>query len=83
MPERLAVLTLAALILGGGLHPQPGLSSRHQAANEIICQRRRLMGDEHQRPERAARWFNDGAPPSASVEEVELSLEPEDRSRPL
>ena len=27
--ERIAVLTLAALILGGGFFPQPGVSSRH------------------------------------------------------
>ncbi len=30
--ERLAVLTLAALILGAGFFPQPGVASRHQAA---------------------------------------------------
>ena len=35
-PERLAVLTLAALIFGGGLWPQPGVSSRYHAAYEII-----------------------------------------------
>ena len=34
--ERVAVLTLAALILGGGLYPQPGVSSRQQAAEEIL-----------------------------------------------
>ena len=34
--ERLAVLTLAALILGGGLFPQPGVESRHRAAVEIL-----------------------------------------------
>ena len=35
MPERLAVLALAALILGGGLFPQPGISSRHHAATQL------------------------------------------------
>ena len=30
--ERFAVLTLAALILGGGLFPQPGVTSRERAA---------------------------------------------------
>lgn len=34
--ERWAVLTLAVLILGGGLYPQPGVASRHQAAVEIV-----------------------------------------------
>ncbi len=33
--ERLAVLTLAALIIGGGLFPQPGVASRYQAALEL------------------------------------------------
>jgi NADH-quinone oxidoreductase subunit M len=34
--ERVAVLTLAALILGGGMFPQPGLTSRHEAAEDIL-----------------------------------------------
>src|SRR5262249_4752482 len=33
--ERFAVLTLAALILGGGIYPQPGVLSRYRAAAEI------------------------------------------------
>lgn len=33
--ERLAVLTLAVLIIGGGLFPQPGVASRYQAALEL------------------------------------------------
>jgi NADH-quinone oxidoreductase subunit M len=33
--ERIAVLTLAAIILGGGLFPQPGVSSRQRAAEEL------------------------------------------------
>ena len=37
--ERVAVLTLAALILGGGLYPQPGVASRHQAATGILEKR--------------------------------------------
>lgn len=41
-PERLAILILAALILGGGLYPQPGLASRHHAAVQIIEARRHL-----------------------------------------
>jgi NADH-quinone oxidoreductase subunit M len=38
--ERIAVLTLAALILGGGLFPQPGVASRHLAAERILELRR-------------------------------------------
>ena len=34
--ERLAVLTLAALILGGGIFPQSGVSSRYQAVESIL-----------------------------------------------
>lgn len=34
--ERFAVLTLAALILGGGVYPQPGIATRHRAAAEIL-----------------------------------------------
>jgi NADH-quinone oxidoreductase subunit M len=40
--ERVAVLTLAALIIGGGLYPQPGVASRHHAAEEILRQRQSL-----------------------------------------
>jgi NADH-quinone oxidoreductase subunit M len=36
LPERLAVLSLALLILGGGLFPQPGIASRHRAAIDLI-----------------------------------------------
>lgn len=39
LPERIAVLILAALILGGGLFPQPGVSSRYHAAAALIRQR--------------------------------------------
>jgi NADH-quinone oxidoreductase subunit M len=38
--EHVAVLTLAAIILAGGLFPQPGLSSRQRAAEEIRNSRR-------------------------------------------
>ncbi|MCA9050301.1 MAG: oxidoreductase, partial [Planctomycetaceae bacterium] len=37
--ERVAVLILSALILGGGLFPQPGVSSRYHAAIELINHR--------------------------------------------
>jgi NADH-quinone oxidoreductase subunit M len=38
--ERIAVLTLSVLILAGGLFPQPGVSSRERAAEEILQERR-------------------------------------------
>jgi NADH-quinone oxidoreductase subunit M len=37
--ERIAVLTLVVLILGGGLVPQPGILTRHQAAAAILHER--------------------------------------------
>jgi NADH-quinone oxidoreductase subunit M len=37
--ERIAVLTLSGLILGGGIFPQLGVSSRHRAAEEILQDR--------------------------------------------
>jgi NADH-quinone oxidoreductase subunit M len=42
--ERLAVLTFTALILGGGLYPQPGVTTRQRAAEEIL--RTRKIGKE-------------------------------------
>ena len=39
VPEHIAVLTLSALILGGGLVPQPGVASRYHAALELIQRR--------------------------------------------
>jgi NADH-quinone oxidoreductase subunit M len=48
--ERFAVLAFSALILGGGLFPQPGVSSRHRAAAEILAERRRLSGQSAPEP---------------------------------
>jgi NADH-quinone oxidoreductase subunit M len=48
--ERAAVLTLSALILGGGLFPQPGVDSRRRAAEEILLDRaERPLRDAHVR----------------------------------
>jgi NADH-quinone oxidoreductase subunit M len=55
--ERFAVLTLAALILGGGLFPQPGITSRHRAAAEVL----------EQRSGRAAGFTPAGASPAARL----------------
>ncbi len=37
--ERIAIVTLSVLIIGGGLGPQPGVSSRYHAATELIARR--------------------------------------------
>jgi NADH-quinone oxidoreductase subunit M len=42
--ERFAVLTLMALILGGGLFPQWGVSSRHRAAVHLLQRREQAAG---------------------------------------
>jgi NADH-quinone oxidoreductase subunit M len=42
-PEKVAVLVLSALILGGGLIPQPGVASRYHAATEIISRRQATL----------------------------------------
>lgn len=39
VPEKVAVVALSLLIVGGGLFPQPGVSSRYHAAVEIISRR--------------------------------------------
>lgn len=41
--ERIAVLILTLLILGGGLVPQPGVASRYHAAYELIVQREKTF----------------------------------------
>lgn len=41
--ERFVVLTLAALILGGGIFPQPAVESRNHAAISLLEQRRALQ----------------------------------------
>jgi NADH-quinone oxidoreductase subunit M len=42
--ERFAVLTLAVLILGGGVFPQPGVASRYQAAMAVLREREKRVG---------------------------------------
>jgi NADH-quinone oxidoreductase subunit M len=44
--EQLAVLTIALLILAGGLFPQPGVASRHEAASAILEARRELRNPD-------------------------------------
>ena len=61
--ERVAMLTLALLILAGGLFPEPGLLSRHHAASEIIQSREHLTEAVHDSGGRF--WF--GEAPLAEV----------------
>jgi NADH-quinone oxidoreductase subunit M len=44
--ERLAVLSLAGLILLGGLYPQYNVHSRHLAAEELLRQRPKALHDD-------------------------------------
>lgn len=48
--EQLAVLTLSALILGGGIYPQPGVTSRRRAAEEILQERVIATGPRRDSP---------------------------------
>jgi NADH-quinone oxidoreductase subunit M len=50
--ERIAVLTLAALVLGGAIYPQPGVVTRHHAALSILKDRaaRTTQGQVSQNP---------------------------------
>jgi NADH:ubiquinone oxidoreductase subunit 4 (subunit M) len=59
--ERYAVLTLAALILIGGLIPQPGVLSRHYAADEILKERAAITGAELHTVERKP-WISEDEP---------------------
>jgi NADH-quinone oxidoreductase subunit M len=60
-PEQIAMLILTALIIGGGLYPQPGVSSRYHAAVKIDEQRhqpnvvKELVDDLNTHPPMAAR----------------------------
>lgn len=58
--ERIAVLTLASLVLGGGFFPQPGVSSRQRAAEEILRGR-------HDRPRLEAGPVPDAGPEAPAV----------------
>ena len=48
--ERVAVLSLSAVILGGGLYPQPGVATRRLAAAEILDDRRERLQLEKPAP---------------------------------
>lgn len=73
LPERLGVLTLATLILAGGLWPQPGLMSRHDAAVKIIETREASgVAEANDRDEPRSFWLGEAAvaetPPPVALE---------------
>lgn len=41
--ERLSIIIMSALILGGGLYPQPGVASRYHVATELVHERQRRL----------------------------------------
>jgi NADH-quinone oxidoreductase subunit M len=47
-PEKIAVLSLSVLIIGGGIWPQPGVASRYHAATEIMARRQVTPTYSHQ-----------------------------------
>jgi NADH-quinone oxidoreductase subunit M len=57
--ERYAVLGLAALILIGGLNPQPGVASRFAAAEELLRQRAALAADAPKADRHASQQVSD------------------------
>jgi NADH-quinone oxidoreductase subunit M len=87
LPERIAVTALAALILGGGLFPQPGLSSRYHAASKLIEARLQQTGqsttvEAHASPDWPD-WFNDEEQPGVDREEIDPAIEIDAQSEPL
>lgn len=42
-PEKIAVLVLTLLVLGGGLFPQPGIASRYNTAKQLLSERRETL----------------------------------------
>lgn len=59
LPEKIAVLTLALLIIGGGLYPQPGVQSRYHAAQELIDMRGGMFEDMQHHDEHEDNDFDD------------------------
>ena len=66
--ERIAVLTMAALILGGGLFPQPGVATRQRAAEEIL-KPHKIFTPEHANQPRIS-------PPTIALKKTLLPVSP-------
>jgi NADH-quinone oxidoreductase subunit M len=67
--ERTALLTFAALILGGGLFPQPGVATRQRAAGAILEEReiRHRVGAETSPPRRGVSNIGEGRKPNGTA----------------
>ena len=74
-PEKISVLALSVLIIGGGLWPQPGVTSRYHAATEIMA--RRQVTPASQAGARHASAYND----SSTTQAVSNKERPHDRPR--
>jgi NADH-quinone oxidoreductase subunit M len=73
MRERIAVLTLAALMLGGGIYPQPGVASRHHAATSVL---ERRAEDRHSRRRPAQHITNPKVAPEAAGDASIIAFTP-------
>jgi NADH-quinone oxidoreductase subunit M len=64
LPERVAVLVLSLLIIGGGILPQPGVSSRYHAATALLESRTRTLAlTTPAEQEVAASWVSETPSP--------------------
>lgn len=61
-PERIAVLILAALILGGGLFPHPGVASRYHAADALMKRRQTAIAPRESAPQKHRSLVDANAP---------------------
>lgn len=77
LPERFAVLVLTLLIIGGGLYPQPGVSSRYHAAVELGRARGQVLPEPQLTalPTQANPLRADSSSPAPAVPAVPGSLE--------
>jgi NADH-quinone oxidoreductase subunit M len=86
LPERIAVLALAALILGGGIFPQPSLSSRYHAASKLIEARLERTGRsttlEAHRKADWPEWFSNNSTTGADGAMIDPALEVDAQSEP-
>ncbi|TWU46270.1 NAD(P)H-quinone oxidoreductase chain 4 1 [Rubripirellula tenax] len=83
MSERIAVVMLSVLIIGGGLVPQPGVASRYHAANELSQQRQlnpmtTVNGVVHEHVTAA----DDAGAPDPTFSNESVILNPPDQSHP-
>lgn len=86
--ERFAVLVLTFLVIGGGLWPQPGVASRHHAAQSLLRLRANpheviepdddaLMEPEQAEEQQLPAQKNDDPPSEKSGDDVEKAATPD------